>query len=74
MSTERFIARNVKCNGCVTTIQKNLLALQGVESVEVTLPKKESGGGNSTIEVNGTELSRKIISARLAELNYPVVE
>ncbi|CAK0740609.1 Heavy metal transporter [Gammaproteobacteria bacterium] len=37
MQTERFIARNVKCNGCVATIRRNLLALSGVEGVEVTL-------------------------------------
>ncbi|CAK0757448.1 Heavy metal transporter [Gammaproteobacteria bacterium] len=78
MQTERFTVRNVKCNGCVTTIRKNLLALSGIDFVEVTLsapspgsPTESSRG--STVAVQGLELSREVITKRLAELGYPVL-
>ncbi len=65
MQVHQFVVRNVKCNGCVNAIQKNLKALAGVESVEVTIQ-----GGQ--VSVRGNDLSQEVLSARLAELGYPL--
>lgn len=74
MQTEHFNVRNVKCNGCVATIRKNLLSLPGVDSVEVIIsPPSGTKITASAIEVRGTELSRERMSTRLSELGYPVV-
>lgn len=66
MQVEQFVVRNVKCNGCVNTIHKNLGAVAGVERVDVTL---ESG----QVSVEGNDLSRDLLSTRLVELGYPLV-
>lgn len=68
MQTEYFDAQNVKCNGCVATIQKNLAALPGVNTVQVTLTREP--GYNVT--VIGENLLRETITQRLTELGYPV--
>jgi len=64
MSTETFTVKNVKCGGCVSAIENGLKDLPGVESVEVTID-----GGKVT--VNGSDLSRETLSAKLQELGYP---
>lgn len=73
MQNEKFVVRKVKCNGCVNNIKKNLTAITGVTNVQVMLPSKETPNGNSTVEVQGTELSREVIIMRLNELGYPLV-
>ena len=73
MQTEKFIARNVKCNGCVTNIKKNLLLINGVTGVNVTLAANKEVNSSSNIEVYGSEFSRAAIIAKLTELGYPIV-
>jgi len=68
MQTEYFDAQNVKCNGCVATIEKNLATIPGVNTVQVTLTRNP--GYNIT--VTGENLLRTVIASRLAELGYPV--
>lgn len=61
---ERFTVKNVKCGGCVKTIQDGLRALPGVAAVEVVID-----GGKVTVE--GDRLERAQLAAKLSELGYP---
>jgi copper chaperone CopZ len=64
VSTEQFTVQNVKCGGCVSTIENGLKELPGVQTVEVTIE-----GGQVT--VTGDNLSRSELSDKLKELGYP---
>ncbi len=66
MSSEQFTVQNVKCGGCVSTIENGLKELPGVETVEVTIE-----GGQVT--VTGDNLSRAELSDTLKQLGYPEV-
>lgn len=61
---EKFTVKNVKCGGCVKTIEQGLGSLPGVESVTVTIE-----GGK--VDVTGSGLDRAQIGAKLRELGYP---
>jgi len=61
---EKFTVKNVKCGGCVKTIEQGLGGLPGVESVTVTIE-----GGK--VDVTGSGLDRAPIGAKLRELGYP---
>lgn len=61
---ETFTVKNVKCGGCVKTIEQGLGGLPGVESVTVVID-----GGK--VDVTGSGLDRAQLSARLKELGYP---
>lgn len=58
-----FSVSNVKCNGCVKTIEDGLRTEPGVESVQAGL--------DGRVQVSGSELDRAALAARLAELGYP---
>lgn len=64
MQTEKFTAQNVKCGGCVSAIQDGLKGLPGVAEVEVVIE-----GGEVTVQ--GDDLDRAALSAKLAEIGYP---
>jgi copper chaperone len=64
MQTEQFTVTNVKCGGCVSTIENGLGELAGVHEVSVTIE-----GGQ--VSVSGDGLDRATIRAKLAELGYP---
>jgi copper chaperone CopZ len=58
---------NLKCNGCANTIKKGLLAIDGVNKVEVTLE-------NSEIKIN--PISNEIFTSvkeKLSKMGYPEV-
>jgi len=61
---EQFTVKNVKCGGCVKAIQQGLQSLAGVASVAVVID-----GGQVTVE--GDNLDRAQLSAKLSELGYP---
>ncbi len=61
---EIFTVDNVKCAGCVKTIQDGLGELPGVTAVTVDIPSGE-------VRVEGTDLDRARLAARLSELGYP---
>lgn len=63
---EDFTVQNVKCAGCVAAIRDGLGSMPGVDSVEVVIE-----GGKVTVE--GGELNRTALAAKLAELGYPEV-
>ncbi|GAB4289413.1 MAG: heavy-metal-associated domain-containing protein [Pseudomonadota bacterium] len=64
MQTEEFSVKNVKCGGCVANIHNGLKDLPGVSAVEVTLAGQ--------VTVRGEGLDRAALTAKLAELGYPV--
>jgi copper chaperone CopZ len=64
MQTEEFTVKNVKCGGCVANIQNGLKGMPGVSAVEVTLAGQ--------VTVRGEGLDRAALTAKLAELGYPV--
>ena len=64
MKTDRIILANLKCNGCASTIKKELLKLEGVKSVEVDIEK-------DTISLSYENVERDIIINKLHSLGYP---
>ncbi|RRQ21225.1 heavy-metal-associated domain-containing protein [Thiohalobacter thiocyanaticus] len=58
-----FSVTNVKCNGCVKTIEDGLHTEPGVESVKAGL--------DGSVKVSGNDLDRAALAARLSELGYP---
>ena len=63
---EQFSVGNVKCGGCVNTIQDGLKELQGVVNIEVSVD-------DGTVQVTGENLDRAQLTQKLAELGYPEV-
>lgn len=56
---------NIKCGGCVSTLQKKLLAIDGVDQVSVDIQ-------TGTISIVGNPDRNEVIS-KLDELGYPEV-
>lgn len=78
MQTERLIARNVKCNGCVATIRKNLLVLPGVETVEITIapvsPQQDVSNTATGIKAAGEKIPQgSIVEVRGTELSRDAI-
>ena len=65
MPKELFSVQKVKCDGCVTTIRDGLLNLCGVETVEVEV-------ATGQVTVQGDQLSRDELAAKLTALGYPL--
>lgn len=59
-------ASNIKCGGCVSNVENGLKDLAGVTTIEVDIPSNK-------VTVEGSDLDRTIIEAKLAELGYPAV-
>lgn len=57
-------AQNIKCGGCVSTIQEGLATVDGVSEVQVEI---DSG----KVSIQGSQLDGVQIRAKLAELGYP---
>jgi copper chaperone len=55
---------NIKCNGCVATITKEILSIKGTSNVKIQLETQ-------TISVDAAEELRPKISAKLHKLGYP---
>ena len=62
--TETFYASNVKCNGCVKTIEGGLKTIDGVTNVTTQID-------DGKVTVEGENFSKEIITQKLAELGYP---
>ena len=62
--TLQIQAQNIKCGGCVATIEKGLGELPGVNRVEAVI---ESG----QVSIEGDNLSEQAIRDKLTELGYP---
>jgi len=64
MKKEEIIVANIKCNGCATTIKKELLKIEGIKSVEVNIEK-------DTIILLYEGIERELIINKLHSLGYP---
>jgi copper chaperone CopZ len=58
-------ASNIKCAGCVSNVEKGLNEIAAVTNVSVDIPSNK-------VTVEGSELDKAVIEAKLAELGYPV--
>ncbi len=65
MEKLELIVANVKCGGCVSTIQEGLVTLPGIELVEVDI-------ASGTVSIQGTDFDAAVIQTKLSELGYPV--
>jgi copper chaperone len=64
MKTEEIIIANLKCNGCASTIKKELSSLTGVKEVAVDVEK-------DAVNVTYDNIGREIIINKLHSLGYP---
>lgn len=64
MKTEEIKIANLKCNGCASTIRKELLNIKGINHVDVELEK-------DSVEVSYENVDRAIIINKLHSLGYP---
>lgn len=65
METIQFQSSNIKCGGCVTNVENGLKTLSGVNNITVDIP-------SNIVSVEGSDLDKAAIEAKLAELGYPV--
>jgi copper chaperone CopZ len=66
MDTLEIQASNIKCGGCVSTIQDGLKAMDGIAAVKVDIPSNK-------VTVEGDGLDKASINAKLSELGYPAL-
>jgi copper chaperone len=65
MKTDKIIIANLKCSGCENTIKTKLLAMEGVESVEISQEE-------DTVTVQHIEaIDREALTKKLHSLGYP---
>ena len=64
MQNESFHVLNVKCAGCASTIQQGLNELGNVRQIQVDIK-------TGRVQVEGDQLERARLSAKLSELGYP---
>ena len=65
MKTEKIVASNIKCDGCVSTIKTKILELEGVESVDVNREE------NSVTINHSGKLTREDFTTKLLTIGYP---
>lgn len=63
-TTEIFYAENIRCGGCVNSIQSALHKIPGVQGVAVSIAEKK-------ISVMGIAIRRELIINTLAKMGYP---
>jgi copper chaperone len=64
VENEKFVVKNVKCQGCVNNIRNGLMGIAGVQDVQVDIPTGQ-------VSVQGESLSRETIAAKLGQIGYP---
>ncbi|MFC4267717.1 heavy-metal-associated domain-containing protein [Polaribacter marinivivus] len=57
---------NLKCGGCAATIKKGILAIGGVENVDVNLEE-------SSVSITSTKNNLKEVKIKLSKLGYPEI-
>ena len=57
---------NLKCGGCAATIKKGILAIHGVENVDVNLEE-------SSVSITSTKNNLKEVKIKLSKLGYPEI-
>ncbi len=64
METLEIFVENMKCGGCTSSIQKNLMAFKGVKSVEISLEEEK-------IRIQGSHLDRAAYIKKMDRMGYP---
>ncbi len=64
MKTEEIIIANLKCNGCASTIKKEVSSLTGVKEVAVDVER-------DAVKVTYENIDRESITNKLHSLGYP---
>lgn len=64
MKKEKIIVANLKCNGCATTVKKELQKIEGIQTVEVDIE-------NDCVDVSYENVDRDVIIKKLHALGYP---
>ena len=59
-------ASNIKCGGCVSSVENGLKELPSIINVAVDIPSNK-------VTVEGSDLDKAVIETKLAELGYPAV-
>lgn len=57
---------NLKCGGCAATIKKGILAIHGVDEVDVNLEE-------SSVSITSTKNNLKEVKIKLTKLGYPEI-
>lgn len=57
---------NLKCGGCAATIKKGILAIHGVENVDVNLEE-------SSVSITSTKNNLEEVKIKLSKLGYPEI-
>ena len=65
--TFRAYAPDISCGGCANAINRSLIALPGVQMVEVDIP-----GKNITVKYDDLQLTDDDLRTRLEKAGYPV--
>lgn len=58
-----ILVEGMSCNHCKLTVEKNLLAIEGVKEVEVDLPSGQ-------VKIGGNGIDGQKIANRINELGY----
>ena len=66
MASLEIQASNIKCGGCVSSIENGLNELAGITAVNADVPSNK-------VTVKGENLDEAVIEAKLAELGYPAI-
>ena len=57
---------NLKCGGCAATIKKGILAIHGVDKVDVNLE-------DSSVSITSTKNNLQEVKIKLSKLGYPEI-
>jgi len=63
-TTEVFYVENIRCSGCVNSIQSELNKMPGVQGVAVSVPEKK-------VSVMGIGVRRDLVVKTLSKMGYP---
>ena len=58
---------NIKCGGCVSTIETGLNGFAGITDVKVDIE-------SNVVSIQGKELDKTVIENKLTELGYPALQ
>jgi copper chaperone len=64
VNQKKIVVANLKCDGCATTIKRELQKIKGVADVHVDID-------NDAVDVSYSDVDRSAITKKLHALGYP---